>query len=156
MPFYFLDSSAIMKYYVSEPGTQWVRRIISTEGNICFVANVSVVEGAAALAQLQRNGPFGKAFVQRSLARLKDELRQQLFIDHPVDQVTIEMAADLAVRYPLKGYDAIQVASALLARQITGAEFTLVSGDQQMLRAAKEEGLATDDPENHTDEDRPR
>jgi uncharacterized protein len=156
MPFYFLDSSAIVKYYVSEPGTGWVRRIVNTEGNICFVANVSVAEVAAALAQLRRTRPFGTAFVHRTLSRLKEELRQRLFIDHRVDQETIEMAADLAVQYPLKGYDAIQVASALLARQITGVEFTLVSGDKQMLRAAKEEGLTIDNPEDHTNEDLPR
>ncbi|MBI1297440.1 PIN domain-containing protein [bacterium] len=156
MPFYLLDSSAVVKYYVSEPGSEWVRRIVNGDGNTCFIANVSLAEVAAALARLQRNGLFGKAFVQRTVSRFKDELSGRLFIDHPVDHVTLEIAVNLAIRYPLNGYDAIQVASALLARKITGAKFTLISGDQQMLRAAKEEGLHTDDPEDHKIEDSQR
>lgn len=153
MPFYFLDSSAIVKYYVSEPGSEWVRRIVNSADNTCFVANISVAEVAAALGRLQRNGLLGQRFVQITVSRLKDELRQRLFLDHPVDHTTIEIAANLAVQYPLKGYDAIQVASALLAQQITNAELILVSGDQQMLRAAKQEGMVTDDPKDHTNED---
>lgn len=52
----------------------------------------------------------------------------------------------------IKGYDAVQIASALLIARETPVPLTLVSGDNQMLRAARAVGLATDNPFDHEDE----
>lgn len=153
MATYFLDSSAIVKYYVIEVGTEWVRQIIDSEEYACVVANISLAEVAAALSQLRRHGPFGSSFVQRTIFRFKEELRQQMFLSHTVDAGTISLAADLAMSHSLRGYDAVQIASALLAQQVTRSKFIFVSGDNQMLRAAVAVGLTTDNPFDHGDED---
>lgn len=109
-------------------------------------------ELAAALSRMQRLSRFGKSFMNNAFARFRSDLRQRLFYHHPLDEQTLFLASDLALRHPLKGYDAVQVASALLAQQqLERAEVTFVSSDQQVLRVAEAEGLATDDPEQHSE-----
>jgi hypothetical protein len=51
MAFYYFDASALVKYYVTEPGSTWVRRLIeereTTTGqplHLIFVAEITRVE----------------------------------------------------------------------------------------------------------------
>jgi predicted nucleic acid-binding protein len=74
-----------------------------------------------------------------------------------VARPTIDEAAELAQAHPLKGYDAVHLATGLeAARNLADQEIALifVSGDDQMLRAAEAEGLMTDDPFLHVDMNR--
>lgn len=61
-------------------------------------------------------------------------------------------AAFFTQKYPLKGYDAVQLAAA--HRLYSGlkkqnVEMTLISGDQQLLNAAIAEKITVDSPFNH-------
>jgi predicted nucleic acid-binding protein len=65
----------------------------------------------------------------------------------------VERACQLLERYALRAYDAIQLASALIANQALVAAglgmATFLSADQRLLQAAAAEGLNTDDPNQH-------
>lgn len=50
---FFFDSSAGVKYYVTEPGTTWVRQLLEGPEAI-FLAEISLAEVAAALGMLER------------------------------------------------------------------------------------------------------
>ena len=56
-------------------------------------------------------------------------------------------------RYPLRAYDAVQLASALLTRdtlQTIGLPpLTFLAADDRLLAVAQAEGLATDNPSAH-------
>jgi predicted nucleic acid-binding protein len=61
MELYYFDASALVKYYVLEPGSTWVRGIINppevpnkSPTNIIFIAEISVPEVAAAFAVVHR------------------------------------------------------------------------------------------------------
>ena len=151
MAIFFFDSNAIVKYYVIEPGSIWVRNLVDTNGNIGLVCEVSIAEVAAALSQIQRGKRFGRTFMQDAYRRFRSDLRNARLISHPADWKTLELAAELAMRHPLKGCDAIQVASAIIAEQTVGRKLIFISGDLQALRAATGEGLAIDDPFKHID-----
>jgi hypothetical protein len=89
--------------------------------------------------------------------RFRGDLRQGLFLGRALDGDVLNLAANLALRRILKGYDAVQVASAVLSREtLDNPELIFISGDKQMLRAARAEGFITDNPEDHADEDRQR
>ncbi|MFQ6099795.1 MAG: type II toxin-antitoxin system VapC family toxin [Anaerolineae bacterium] len=60
---YFLDASAIVKYYVDEPGSVWVKKVVhrlapdtGIRTNTVFIAEVSIAEVTAAFAILHRMG----------------------------------------------------------------------------------------------------
>lgn len=116
---------------------------------------IALPEIAAALSRMQRTGRFGKIFVRRAFARFSSDLRQQLFRYHPLDEQTLRFGADLALKHPLKGYDAVQLASALLAQVNLDRQHQVVfvSSDKQVLRAARDEELVTENPEDHAAED---
>jgi predicted nucleic acid-binding protein len=148
----FLDSNTVVKYYVVEPGTSWVRRIINSDSNTCVICAIMIVEVASALAQLRRSGRFGQQRMRRTFTNFRADIRNGPFFTHPVDAATLEFAAELALRHSLKGFDATQVASAILAQDILDMPVSFVSGDKQALSAAHSEGLATDDPFEHIDD----
>jgi predicted nucleic acid-binding protein len=150
MAAFFLDSNTVIKYYIKEPGTLWVCSIVEGPDNTCLICTITFVEVAAALAQIQRSGRIGKQLMRRTFANFRQDIQRGLFFTHPVDAGTLEFAADLAMRYPLKGFDATQVASAILGKEVLDTSVVFVSGDKQALTAASAEGLTTDNPFQHS------
>jgi uncharacterized protein len=58
MPTYFLDTSALVKRHVAEPGHAWVESICDpTAANIVVISEVAIVEMSATLARLSRENP---------------------------------------------------------------------------------------------------
>ncbi|MFI5266354.1 MAG: type II toxin-antitoxin system VapC family toxin [Chloroflexota bacterium] len=57
-----------------------------------------------------------------------------------VDEALIRTAADLALRHGLRGYDAVQLASAISTA--ARGPMTLATWDRHLSRAAKAEGLS--------------
>ena len=149
MAIFLLDSNAIVKYYVAESGTTWVRQIVNSAVNTSVICEISIAEVAAALAQIRRSKRFGRTFMQDAYARFRTDMQQLRFISHPTDLPTIDLAAQLAFRRQLKGYDAIQVATSLQVKIMFKTNVTFISGDEQALQAAKLEGLYIDNPFEH-------
>jgi hypothetical protein len=60
---------------------------------------------------------------------------------------------DLAKAHALRGYNAVQLASAIQANQdrisIGGSPLTFISADTHLNTAATAEGLTVDNPNNH-------
>jgi hypothetical protein len=138
MELYYFDASALVKYYVLDPGSTWVRGII-------------VPEVAAAFARVHRTGRIRQAVWDGVFNQFMDDVswRYQLM---KVDRDDFFAAALLTRRHPLKGYDAVQLAVALHENTILTAHnlrLTFVSGDGTLLAAAQAEGLLTDNPFDH-------
>ncbi|MFN8491805.1 MAG: type II toxin-antitoxin system VapC family toxin [Caldilineaceae bacterium] len=144
-----MDSSAIVKYYVTEPGSLWVRNSVDTPQNSSIICEISMPEVAAALSQMRESKRFGQKFMQEAFAHFQNDLRRGLFLIRPVDADVIERAAMFALDYGIKGYDAVQVASALIAQERTGLQIIFVSGDGKALRVAIANSMLVDNPFDH-------
>jgi len=151
---YFLDASAVVKRYVCEVGSGWVRALADpTDGRRIILAEITLAEVAAALAARKR-APGGISRRQRDAlltAFLADCLRH--FHLRAVSRAVIDSAVHLTQHHRLRGYDAIQLATALavndvlLAAQLPG--LTFVAADDDLIEAAHTEGLAVENPNNH-------
>jgi predicted nucleic acid-binding protein len=145
---YFLDSSAVMKRYVQETGTVWVRALTASgTGNFFYLARITDVEVTAALAR--RRGQAGLSVVQ-AVAALR-QFRRDFGQDYRVVEITIALlqrAAQLADTHALRGYDAVQLAVALDVHARDQA-LVLVSADAELNAAATAEGLRVEDPNTH-------
>ncbi len=68
----------------------------------------------------------------------------------PVDEVTLNLSVSLIRRHPLRAYDAVQLASALVyGRSALGSGLSpvrFVSADEVLCTAARAEGLAATNP----------
>ena len=149
----YLDTSALVKLYVTEEGSEWVRDLLSYSRHpIAFTSHLTVVETACAFARKRREDFLSP----------DDHMEVLLAFDHDVAywfnilDVTpevIETAKLFAGDHPLRAYDAVHLATAWLAnRQLVLAEqppLTFVCADKPLLQIAEAVGLPIDNPENY-------
>jgi len=153
-PAYFFDASALVKYYVTEPGSTWVRQHIDAEIPI-LLAEITVAEVAAALGILQRVARITPRHRQHFWERFERDCVQRYELI-PVPYEVIYAAALLCAKHPLKAYDAVQLAASLALKKTLEAQeipLVFVSGDDTLVTAAQSEGLDVDNPFWHTDLD---
>lgn len=158
MAVYFFDSSALVKRYVAEVGSAWVVSITDpAAGHRIYVANIAAVEVPAAVRKRVRMGDITPAQAATAIADFENDYASQ-YNPIQVTDAVIASAAALTGRHPLRAYDAAQLASALevngqiqaLGQPAAGLlTLTFVSADDDLNDAAKAEGLAGDNPNNH-------
>lgn len=103
----FLDSSALVKYYVQEPGSPAMERLLlRTPGDCVFIAAVTGAEVVAALKRAERTGALAAEQVGMAIERFTALWRSECMVIE-VDRTVVESAMRLAGRYGLRGYDAI-------------------------------------------------
>lgn len=149
MALYFLDSNIIIKYYYTEPGSTWVRSIVDHRANGCFISEIAFPEVASALSQLHEHKRFGRCFLSSTFQRFEEEVVKGLFVSQLLTTEMLYHAAQLALDHAIKGYDAVQVASAFVIQQNLSVPLIFVSGDKKALRVGSSVGLKTDNPFDH-------
>ena len=148
----YFDTSALVKRYVDEVGSLWVRDRVDTATGLLLTSSMTRVEVACALARRYREGTLTRD--------IHDELWQAFSYDIAVRLRTLRINLDtltiaerLAKHYPLRAYDAVHLATALVARQrlategITGVTF--LSADYRLLDYARREGIPVENPLDH-------
>lgn len=150
MPAYFLDASALVKAYTHEPGSRWVRQVLGRSATRAFISPLSGAEVLAAIARKERLGELDLATRDRVAAAFRKDYRRR-FAHTALTASVIEKAMTLVLGHPLRGYDAVQLASALLLPAVSSQLRSLlfVSADSALLRVARQMGLATENPLDH-------
>lgn len=149
----YFDSSSLVKRYARELGTNWVFSLVrSSAKNRLYLARITDVEVIAALTKRMRVGSLTTAAAAKAINRFEREFSNRYLLIEISPQV-IQKAMDLAKAHTLRGYDAVQLASAIQANQdrisIGGSPLTFISADGQLNTAATAEGLTVDNPNNH-------
>ncbi|HWG38469.1 MAG TPA: type II toxin-antitoxin system VapC family toxin [Terriglobales bacterium] len=130
----FLDTSALIKLYITEPGTDMVQAQVAAAQELA-VSLVTYAEGRAALAALWRAKRLDRARYQT--ARLAWEADWTGFFKVLVSEALCREAGDLAEKFRLRGYDSIQLASfAQLAREAEPGGVAFSSFDRRLNSAA--------------------
>ena len=146
MPLYYFDTSALLKRYIVEDGSAWVRTTFEEPEADIVVSQLAIVEGVAALARRARGGAFRPGSVARVVQKLTADFQQQ-FVVIAVNSDLIDRAVDLARQRALRGYDALQLATALVVRSLVAPEVvTFVTADDELIAAAEREGLPSINP----------
>jgi predicted nucleic acid-binding protein len=147
---YFLDASALVKAYVQEPGSRWVRQIMRRGTNVTFVSPLSGAEVLAAIARKQRLGELDLATRDRIAAAFRRDYRAR-FIHTSLTGMVVEKAMALVFDHPLRAYDSVQLASALVLPKAPARlrPLLFVSADSALLRVARQMGLSTENPLDH-------
>lgn len=134
----YADTSALIKKYVQETGSEQVMALFSGSPVIGTTA-LTQAEMASAMAKAVRLGwvdePEMAAAWQDFLAHWPAYVRL------PVSSGMIERAASIAWQHGLRAYDAIQLASALAWRDMVGEAVVFACFNEHLLKAARQEGL---------------
>lgn len=150
---FFCDSSAIVKRYVNETGSNFVDGLADVQsGNILLLARIKRVEAVAAIARRLKNGSVTAADAQSAVAAFQHDLTNNYFTVE-ITPVLLSVAMNLATKHALRGYDAVQLAAALEANDERAANglpsLTLVSADMELNAAAQAEELNVENPNNY-------
>jgi len=151
MALYFFDASALVKRYVQERGSAWVREVTAgASGHLIHLSVLTVAELASALARRQREGSLSGQERERLFgAFLLDCASAYLLLR--IEEDVLEQAITLLNRHPLRTADAIQVATAVLLNHTLPVDqfgpVIIVSSDDRVLQAAAREGLPIENPE---------
>jgi predicted nucleic acid-binding protein len=135
---HFLDASALVKRYVSEPGSEAVRALFRGRRRLGASA-VSLVEVTAALFRRWRAGELTPEVARGGAPQVALDLEEFELVE--VRPPVLAFAAELVVRHPLRAYDAIQLACAVRLARSAGVALTFVCADRDLLTAAVAEGL---------------
>lgn len=147
---YYLDSSALVKRYVSEAGSGWISGLFDPAlRNEMFIAAITPVEIIAAIARRARRGSIVVTDALAACRLFRSDLLNAYQIVELTD-VVISRAMDIAETYALRGYDAVQLASALEINALCVSSglspVIFVSADDELNVTAVREGLIVENP----------
>jgi uncharacterized protein len=150
---YFLDTSALVKRYVPEIGSEWILSITDPATNSDLViSQITWVEVHSAFARRLRDGSLSAERFDLIGQKVREDFENEYRIID-VDRTLIETAAELVMLHPLRAYDSVQLASALRFQStlisVSETQLVFVSADNRLLNIAQSVGLAIDNPNNY-------
>ena len=134
----YVDASALVKRYVTERGSEAVTALMQ-DAPVVATSIVSRAEVGAALAGAVRRGVLHKPDGRR--ARLLFGQEWPAIARIPVTEGLVALADALAWEHGLRGYDAVQLASAAHWQDMVGSDVVLATFDKQLWNAAQPTGL---------------
>jgi len=154
MRVFYLDTSALIKHYVSESGTEWVDDTVYRPGdNLVLTSRITMVEAWSALARRRQEASISPQHHASALAAFREEcVTRYRFVE--LGPAVVEVCGRLLEDHALRAYDAVQLASALVADQtLSAAGFvgtTFLCSDARLTTIARIKGMLTDNPNLHT------
>lgn len=153
MAAYFFDTSGVAKRYIAEIGSAWVKGITAPQaGNAIYIAPITLVEVASALARRARGGTLSVVDAAQGLLDFQNDYNLQ-YDTIVMTTGLMQSAATLATKYALRGYDAVQLAAALQVRDermALGLNAPLfAAADNELNAAAVAEGMLVENPNHH-------
>lgn len=151
----YFDTSALVKRYVLEAGSDHVMALIAT-GQPIYIARITAVEMISALIRRQRTdqratrGAGMKSPISQIISAFRAEYASDAFLVVEISRPLIDEAMRLSQKHHLRGYDAVQLAAAMRVnheRAAVGApSLVMVCADGELADAARAEKLPVDVP----------
>ena len=140
----FFDTSAVVKRYADERGTQTVDQLIETPENTIVITSLSVIEIASAFRRKYNRGDITKEKRDNLLVSFFEEATER-FTVIPVDERIFESAFALVLNDDLRTLDSLQLAAAV-SLPTPNPDITFVCADKELVDVAAQHGLATNNP----------
>lgn len=145
MPNYFFDSSALIKRYLIEAGTEEVVAMVNGPHRT-GVSRLTYVEVIATVVRRAKGGDLENHHASAVLTAFEEDFRTR-FVVTEVRGPTLTRAADLVKVHALKSADAIQLACLLAAGSgLVRNDLIFVCSDASLNTAARAEGMTILDP----------
>ena len=134
----YFDASALVKRHVDERGSRETLEF-GAGAEVVATSLVSRAEVAAALAKAVRAKLLDESearAAQRAFAAQWPDIARI-----PVTEALVSRAETLAWQYGLRGYDAVQLASAVLFQESLGTAVRVATFDKRLWNAARGAGF---------------
>ncbi len=158
MPIYYLDTSALMKRYISEPGSNVVRELFDglTDSDELTASYLTLLEVNSTATRLLN----GRVLTQQAYENILDQFTQDIpdygFTLIPVQNELIDRGITIAREYSLRSLDAMHFISTLIASSLSSQDIYMVSADRELIAACEVYGISTLNPQSNNTLDRLR
>jgi uncharacterized protein len=149
---FFADTSALVKRYVKESGSQYVRNLIATANNFFYQSFLTPLEISSAFYRRHRMKELSPEELTSALQAYTDHSHKE-YVLVPYSEALSNTAGTLLARHPLRTLDAIQLAAALSLQSTfppDASPLTFVSADDRLIAIARLENLLTENPNSHS------
>jgi len=147
---YFFDTSALVKHYHAEIGTDLVDRVIDAAGLELLIARLTLVETISVFAIKVRTGEFDAAEFVRLRGLFATHVARRRYRVFRLLNLHYDRARDLianhGLRRQIRTLDALQLSVALQIHQAVPID-QFICADQRLCDVAQLEGLAIINPE---------
>lgn len=134
----YLDTSALVKRFVNEKGSKLVQSLVQGT-NAVATAKIAYAEIYAGLTRKLRERNLSRASYGLACRQFEGDWHAYVRVEL-IDDILL-LARDLIERYPLRGYDAVHLASALQLKSALEEEVRFAAADKNLLKAAQAEEL---------------
>jgi len=134
----YLDTSAMIKLYIQEAGSELIKEAIDTN-RIIATAGIAYSEAISAFVRLTLLNSISKKDYEICKSSIKRDWASFFIID--VSENIIQLAADLIEKHKIRSFDGIHLASAVLLNKQINKRVTFSSWDKKLLKSAQKEEL---------------
>lgn len=134
----YLDTSALVKLYLDEPGRKAVTAAVSSEA-IVATQEIAYIEANAAFARAERERRLDNAQLERLRSDFHRDWPNYLVLK--ISQPLLERAVKLVDSFALRAYDAIHLAAAQTLALETEGQLAFACFDRRLNRAAELLGM---------------
>lgn len=140
----FFDTSALVKRYHDEPGTDRVDELVEDSGNVVILPAPAVVETVSAF---RRKHNLGDIDEREMLALVGEFFRESTddFVIVPLEESLVWFSFDLILEDDLRTLDSLQLSAGLA---VSGEidDVTFVTADERLATIASGRGLNVETP----------
>ena len=150
MAVFYLDTSALVKRYRKERGTEVIVELLENPGgdDRFYISFLSILELTSGVMRLVTGGELREGTAKEILARFRYDIRE-IFRVWPLDQDVVGRAVSVVEEHNLRSADAIHLATALSIHDAApAAQLLLVSSDRELLQATLHSSISSLDPQH--------
>jgi predicted nucleic acid-binding protein len=136
----FFDTSALVKRYYEEPGTDTVDELVESNQNV-VITSLTIIEAASAFRRKYNRGEIQESAVNSLLAAFFREALDD-FVIIPMDESIHQFSFGLILEDNLRTLDSLQL-SAALSVQTPDTDVVFVCADADLVSVANSRGLGT-------------
>jgi predicted nucleic acid-binding protein len=144
----YLDTSALVKLYVQEQGTEKMLGLAHPDsGNRLVILSLSRIEFRAAVRRRAKLGDIDPKTADELIGEFNGHVTS-VFQLQPVNEPVMDAASTAVDQYYLRAYDAMQFGGYIAFRTSVGDEIetAFVCADDKLLNAARNHGFPTINP----------
>jgi hypothetical protein len=145
MPYYYFDSTALVKRYSMERGTRVVNKLMVKRGKVAILPTWTVTDFYSVLSNRAQAGEITRDDCYSVIYKFEIESKQGLYQFLTPTMQTYLSTKELALEYPF--LRSSQVLHLALALELKPLRLTVVSADPQLLTASRSAGLHIINPE---------
>ena len=140
----FFDTSALVKRYVYESGSERVDEMLEKNIMSSAISKLAYPEILAAFTRRCREGEYSKDWLDKIINNFHIEMEKVLIIE--LRDELLPIIRRLISKHPLKGADAVHLASALWLKDNIAVNVSFSASDLNLLKVAEIEGLKVINP----------